>query len=87
MRGWCAIVPGGAAPETRLLLAARGLRAVAGFGTSLEVPIFATIDPAALVLMLAASLAVFRFKVGMLPVLAACSAAGVIYFLAARAIA
>jgi chromate transporter len=37
--------------------------------------------------MLAAVLAVFRFKVGMLPVLAACSAAGVVYFLAAGPIA
>jgi len=63
------------------------LRAVEGFGMSLDVPILATIDPAALVLMLAAVLAVFRFRVGMLPVLAACSAAGVVYFLAAGAIA
>jgi chromate transporter len=62
-------------------------RAVEGFGMSLDVPVLATIDPAALVLVLAAVLAVFRFKVGMLPVLAACSAAGVIYFLAAGAIA
>jgi hypothetical protein len=30
---------------------------------------------------------VFRFKVGMLSVLAACSAAGVLYFVAAGAIA
>jgi chromate transporter len=63
------------------------VRAVEGFGMSLDVPILATINPAALVLMLAALLAMFRFKVGMLPVLAACSAAGVIYFLAAGAIA
>jgi chromate transporter len=63
------------------------LRRVEGFGASLDVPMLATIDPAALILMLAALLAVFRFKVGMLPVLAACSAAGVLYFLAAGAIA
>jgi chromate transporter len=63
------------------------VRAVEGFGMSLDVPILATINPAALVLMLTALLAMFRFKVGMLPVLAACSAAGVIYFLAAGAIA
>jgi chromate transporter len=63
------------------------VRAVEGFGTSLDVPVLATIDPAALVLMLAAVLAVFRFKVGMFAVLVACSAAGVIYFLAAGAIA
>jgi chromate transporter len=63
------------------------VRAVEGFGVSLDVPALATIDPAALVLMLAAVLAVFRFKVGMLPVLAGCSAAGIVYFLAAGAIA
>jgi chromate transporter len=63
------------------------LRAVEGFGISLEVPVLATIHPVALVLMLAASLAMLRFKVGMFPVLAACSLAGVIYFLAAGAIA
>jgi len=63
------------------------LRAVAGFGMSLDVPMLATIDPAALVLMLAAILAMLRFKVGMFPVLAGCSAAGVIHFLAAGAIA
>ena len=45
-------------------------------------PIPATINLPALVLTLAAILAVFRFKVGMLPVLAACSAAGVLYHLA-----
>jgi chromate transporter len=63
------------------------VRTVERFGISLDVPVLATIDPAALVLMLAAVLAVFRFKVGMLAVLAACSAAGVVYFLAAGAIA
>jgi chromate transporter len=65
----------------------RELRAMEGFGMSLEVPILATIDPVALVLMLAASLAMFRFNVGMFPVLAACSAAGIAYFLAVGAIA
>jgi chromate transporter len=63
------------------------LRAVEGFGMSLDVPVLATLDPVALVLMLAAILAMFRFKVGMFPVLAACSLAGVIYYLAAGAMA
>jgi chromate transporter len=35
-----------------------------------------------LVLSLAAALAIFRFKIGMIPVLLACSFAGVIYSLA-----
>jgi chromate transporter len=38
---------------------------------------------ASLVLTLAALLAVFRFKVGMLPVLAACSLAGMLLYLVA----
>jgi len=62
------------------------LRAVEGFGMSLDIPVFATIDPAALVLTLAAVVALFYFKIGMIPVLAVCSAAGVLYFLAVGAI-
>ncbi len=57
------------------------------FGRSLDVPVLTTINPAALILTLAAILAVFRFKFGVIPVLAACSAAGVLYFLALEAIA
>jgi chromate transporter len=60
---------------------------VATFGMSLEIPVLATIDPAALVLTLAAVVAVFHFGIGMIPVLAACSAAGVLYFLAVGAFA
>ena len=63
------------------------VREVEGFGMSLEIPVLATIDPAALVLTLAAIVAVFHLKIGMIPVLAACSAAGVLYFLAVGAIA
>jgi chromate transporter len=63
------------------------VREVATFGMSLEIPVLATVDPAALVLTLAAVVAVFHFRIGMIPVLAACSAAGVFYFLAVRAFA
>ncbi len=63
------------------------VRQVEGFGMSLDMPVLATIDPAAVVLTLAALVAVFRFKIGMIPVLAACSTAGVLYFLALRALA
>ena len=63
------------------------VRQVEGFGMSFDMPVLATLDPAALVLTLAALVAVFRFKVGMIPVLAACSAAGVLYFLVVGAIA
>jgi chromate transporter len=63
------------------------VREVDGFGMSLDIPVFATIDPAALVLTLAAIVAVFHLKIGMIPVLAASSAAGVLYFLAVGAVA
>jgi chromate transporter len=63
------------------------VREVEAFGMSLDIPVLATIDPAALVLTLAAVVAVFYLKIGMIPVLAACSAAGVLYFLAVGAIA
>ena len=58
------------------------VREVRALGMALDVPVPATINLAALVLTLAAILAVFRFKVGMLQVLAACSAVGVVYHLA-----
>jgi chromate transporter len=60
---------------------------IEGFGMSLDIPVLATVDPAALLLTLAAIVAVFHFRVGMISVLAACSAAGVLYFLAAGWIA
>lgn len=45
----------------------------------LEVPLLSSLDPAALVLTLAALIAVFRFKVGTLPLLAGAAMAGVLY--------
>jgi chromate transporter len=63
------------------------VRVVEGFGMSLDIPVLRTIDPAALALTLAAIVAVFHLRIGMIPVLAACSAAGVLYFLAVRVIA
>jgi chromate transporter len=42
-----------------------------------DVPVLATVNVAAVALALAAVIAVFRFKAGTLPVLAACAAAGV----------
>jgi len=49
-------------------------------------PTLSAIDWPALVLTLAAILAMFRFKVGMIPTLAACSAAGALYYLAVGAV-
>jgi chromate transporter len=47
------------------------------WGLVLQVPQWATLDLAALVLALAAMLALFRFKLGMIPTLLACSLAGI----------
>ena len=51
-------------------------------GASLELPVLKSVDVPSLALSLAAAVAIFRFKFGMLPVLLACSLAGVIYSLA-----
>jgi chromate transporter len=48
---------------------------------TLDVPVWSTLNVASLVLTLAAVAAMFRLKIGMIPVLAACSAAGVLYYL------
>ncbi|MBL4907915.1 MAG: chromate transporter, partial [Sneathiella sp.] len=45
-------------------------------GLHVTVPIFLTLDPAALILAAAALLAVFRFKVGMVPLLVTAAIAG-----------
>ncbi|MCW2239306.1 chromate efflux transporter [Azospirillum canadense] len=47
-------------------------------GATLDVPVLSTLNLPSLVLTAGAMLAVFRFKVGMIPVLAACSAAGLL---------
>ncbi|MGE7417210.1 chromate efflux transporter [Methylobacterium tarhaniae] len=54
----------------------RTLRPVALGPLTLDVPVLSSVDPYALVLALAAIVAVFRFRAGMIPVLAACAAAG-----------
>jgi chromate transporter len=48
-----------------------------GFGVSLDVPVWMSIDPAALVLTVAAIVAVFRFNIGTLWILGACAVAGI----------
>lgn len=55
----------------------REVRAVPFAAGTLDVPVLATLDPAALGLTLAAIVAMFRFKLGVIPTLAACAAAGV----------
>ena len=60
----------------------RETRPVRGFGLAFDAPVFASVDIWALLLSAAAVIAMFRFKVGMIPTLAACSAAGVALYLA-----
>jgi chromate transporter len=49
---------------------------------ALELPVPASVDPWALLLAIAALIALFRLKAGMIPTLVACSAAGVVLYLA-----
>jgi chromate transporter len=49
---------------------------------SFDAPVLSSVDPWALLLSLAAAIAIFRFKVGMIPTLAGCCAAGIVLHLA-----
>ncbi len=56
----------------------KGTRELSVGLVSLELPVLATIDWAALALSLAAVLAVFRLRLGVLPVLGGCATAGIV---------
>ncbi len=58
------------------------VREIHALGATLDVPVPASVNLAALVLAIVALLAVFRFRIGMLWVLAGCSLLGVLYGLA-----
>src|SRR3546814_25700 len=58
-------------------------RKVAIIGGGFDVPVLASLNIAALVLAIGAAIAVFRFKVGMIPVLGICAALGIAYVLIA----
>ena len=51
---------------------------VRGFGLLFDAPVLASIDPWAVMLSLAAMIAIFRFKAGMIQTLLVCSAVGVV---------
>jgi chromate transporter len=53
-----------------------------GFGLSFDVPVIGTFEPWTILLSVAAMIAIFRLKAGMIPTLLACSAAGVLLHLA-----
>jgi chromate transporter len=48
-------------------------------GASFEVPVLSSVDWATLVIALAAAVAIFRFKLGMIPVLLGSAAVGIVY--------
>ena len=54
---------------------------VRAFPLSFDAPNFLTVGPWALALSVAAAVAIFRFKVGMIPTLAACCMAGIVLYL------
>ncbi|MER9364966.1 chromate efflux transporter [Mesorhizobium sp. M0518] len=64
----------------------RELHAVSWLGMRLDVPALSSVNIPSLVLTIGALLAVFRFKIGMIPVLAACSVLGLFYGLATGSI-
>src|SRR5712671_3353352 len=61
------------------------LRPTQGLGMRLDVPILSSVNIPSLVLTIGALIAVFRFKIGMIKVLLACSALGIVYYLATGA--
>jgi chromate transporter len=54
---------------------------VHAFPLSFDAPQLASVDPWALVLSLAAAIAIFRFKIGMIPTLTASCVAGIVLYL------
>jgi chromate transporter len=55
---------------------------VRAFPLSFDAPVFTSVDGWALALSVAAAVAIFRFKAGMIQTLAACCAVGVVLYLA-----
>ncbi len=55
------------------------LRVVSKHGMTVEIPVLSSVNIPSLILTLGALAAVFRFKIGVLPVLAACSILGLLY--------
>jgi chromate transporter len=59
----------------------RAVWPVRGYGFAFDAPVLASVNGWALALSVAAAVAIFRFKTGMLATLASCSAAGVVLYL------
>jgi chromate transporter len=60
----------------------RSVRQVGAAGMNLDVPVWSTLDPAASLLSVGAVVAVFFLRLGVIPVIGACSALGGAYYLA-----
>src|SRR5947209_12063522 len=60
----------------------RDVQTVRLFPLNFDAPALSSVDPWALALSLAAAIAIFRFKAGMIPTLAACCVAGIVLYLA-----
>jgi chromate transporter len=60
----------------------RSVTPVHRYGLAFDMPVLTSVDPWALALSAAAIIAIFRFKVGMITTLAACSAIGVVLHVA-----
>jgi chromate transporter len=58
----------------------RGTLHIRSFGLSFDAPIPASLDVWSLILALGAAIAIFRFKAGMIPPLAAGCVAGVVFY-------
>jgi chromate transporter len=58
------------------------LTPVRAYGLNFVLPVLSIVDAWALALALAAIVAILRFKVGMIPALIACTAAGIVLHLA-----
>ena len=58
----------------------REVEPIHAFPFAFDAPKFTSVDPWALLLSVGAAVAIFRFKVGMIPTLVACCAAGMLLF-------
>src|SRR5215208_524268 len=59
----------------------REVTSVRGYGLNFDMPVLTSVNAWALLLSLAAILAIFRFKIGMIPTLAGCCVAGIALYL------
>jgi chromate transporter len=59
----------------------RDVTPIRTYGLAFDMPVLASVDPWALALSVAAIIAIFRFKTGMIPTLAACCCIGIILYL------